>query len=179
METWARGSRACGADVSFRDVTIKIPDRGCAQGCQWRHTPEAWTEIWEKSVGWVPATEEEGWLSLAHHGLFDGCVHVVWARWKSQVYLSPYVEKLFNSKVIKSFLPELRSRKCFSCFGIPMLSIYGRYGHYERFAYRHEYVYFTSIYLAMLHGVKTVSDPLVAAKSGVGVSLSCSMRVCS
>ena len=25
-----------------------------------------------------------------------------------------------NSKVIKSFVPELRSRKCFSCFGIPM-----------------------------------------------------------
>ena len=35
-----------------------------------------------------------------------------------------HVEKPFNSKVIKSFVPELRSRKCFSCFGIPMLSIY-------------------------------------------------------
>ena len=45
--------------------------------------------------------------------------HVVWGRWKSQhrkiVCLSPYVEKPFNSKVIKSFVPELRSRKCF-CF---------------------------------------------------------------
>ena len=28
-------------------------------------------------------------------------------------YLSPYVEKPFNSKVIKSFVPEIRSRKCF------------------------------------------------------------------
>ena len=37
------------------------------------------------------------------------------------MYLSPYVEKPFNSKVIKSFEPELRSRKCFSCFGIPMV----------------------------------------------------------
>ena len=37
---------------------------------------------------------------------------------------SPYVEKPFNSNVIKSFVPELRSRKCFSCFEIPMLSIY-------------------------------------------------------
>ena len=36
----------------------------------------------------------------------------------------PYVEKPLNSKVIKSFVPELRSRKCFSCFRIPMLSIY-------------------------------------------------------
>ena len=41
--------------------------------------------------------------------------------WKSQhrkiVYLSPYVEKPFNSKVIKSFVPELRSRKCFCVSG--------------------------------------------------------------
>ena len=54
--------------------------------------------------------------------------HVVWERWKSQlrkvVYLSPYVEKPFNSKVLKSFVPELRSPKCFLCFMIPMLSIY-------------------------------------------------------
>ena len=38
-------------------------------------------------------------------------------RWKSQnrknVYLSPYVEEPLNSKVIKSFVPELRRRKCF------------------------------------------------------------------
>ena len=38
-------------------------------------------------------------------------------------YLSPYIEKPLNSKVIKNFVPELRSRKCFSCFGIPMLSM--------------------------------------------------------
>ena len=44
-------------------------------------------------------------------------------RWKSQhrkiVCHSPNVEKPFNSKVIKSFVPEQRSRKCFlwvSCF---------------------------------------------------------------
>ena len=45
-------------------------------------------------------------------------LHVVGGgRWKSQhrkiVYLSPHVEKPFKSKVIKSFVPELRSRKCF------------------------------------------------------------------
>ena len=38
-------------------------------------------------------------------------------------YLSLYVEKSLNSKVIKSCVPELRSRKFFLCFGIPMLSI--------------------------------------------------------
>ena len=33
------------------------------------------------------------------------------------VPLSPYVEKPLNSKVIKSFVPELRSRKCFCVSG--------------------------------------------------------------
>ena len=58
-----RCSRACCADVSFRDVTIKIPDNGFDQGCEWRHAPEAWAEIWEKSVSRVLASEEDGWLS--------------------------------------------------------------------------------------------------------------------
>ena len=48
-------------------------------------------------------------------------------RWKSQnrriVLLSPYVEKPLNWKVIKSFVPELKSRKCFSCFEIPMFYV--------------------------------------------------------
>ena len=38
--------------------------------------------------------------------------------------LSPYVEEPLNSKVIKSFVPEQRSRKCFSCFEIPMFYLY-------------------------------------------------------
>ena len=76
-----------------------------------------------------PASGEDGWLSLARGGLGQ-----VWhemsggGRWKSQnrknVYLSPYVEEPLNSKVIKSFVPELRSRKCFSCFEFPMLYVY-------------------------------------------------------
>ena len=66
-------------------------------------------------------------------------------RWKSQhrkiVYHSSYVEKPFNSKVIKSFVPELRSRKCFLCFGIPMLSIYELWTFYVHFTYPyHGYV---------------------------------------
>ena len=32
-------------------------------GGEWRHAPEAWAEIWEKAVSWVPASEEEDWLS--------------------------------------------------------------------------------------------------------------------
>ena len=36
----------------------------------------------------------------------------------------PYVEKPFNSKVIKCFVPELRSCKCFSCFRIPIYELW-------------------------------------------------------
>ena len=57
------------------------------------------------------------------------------------VSLSPYVEKPFNSKVIKNFVPELRSRKCFLCFGIPMLYMY------ELWTF---YVYFTYPYICLL-----------------------------
>ena len=51
------------------------------------------------------------------------------ARIKKNVYLSPYVEEPLNSKVIKSFVPELRSLKCFSCFEILMFYVY-IYEHY-------------------------------------------------
>ena len=49
--------------------------------------------------------------------------------------LSPYVEKPLNSKVIKSFVPELRSRKCFSCFIIPMFYVYMLWTFDVRFTY--------------------------------------------
>ena len=50
-----------------------------------------------------------------------------------RLYLSlPYVEKPFNSKVIKSFVPELRNRQVFFVFRDSYV-IYVRYGHYERF----------------------------------------------
>ena len=78
------------------------------------------------------ASGEDGWLSLARRsqasGLCGGCRTRWGVRWKSQnrknVYLSPYVEEPLNSKVIKSFAPELRSRKCFSGFEIPVLSLW-------------------------------------------------------
>ena len=100
--------------------------------------------IWKKSVSWVLASAEDGWLSELTEAL-RRVPRVVGCRWKSQrrkiVYHSPYVEKPFNSKVIKSFVPELRSRKCFSCFGIPMLSIYMLWTFYVHFTYPyHGYV---------------------------------------
>ena len=56
--------------------------------------------------------------------------------------LSPYVEKPFNSKVIKIFVPELGSRKCFWCFRIPMFYVY---------VLRTFHVSFTYLYLAMVY----------------------------
>ena len=50
---------------------------------------------------------------------------------------------LMSKNIFKRFVPKLRSRKCFSCFGIPMLSIY-ELGTF--------YVYFTYLY----HGYVTV-----------------------
>ena len=78
-----------------------------------------------------PASEEDGWLSLACRSQASGFVAGATRdreRWKSQnrknVNLSPYVEEPLNSKVIKSFLPEIRSRKCFSYFEISMFYVY-------------------------------------------------------
>ena len=68
-----------------------------------------------------PASGEDGWLSLARRALRGGC-HTCWGggRWKSQnrkiVPLSPYVEEPLNSKVIKGFVPEQRSRQVFFVF---------------------------------------------------------------
>ena len=80
--------------------------------------------IWKKTVEFLARKKkvdfhllaEALWQVRTWFGA-DGKVSI--ERW----YLSPYVEKLLNSKVIKSFIHELRSRKCFSCFGIPMLSM--------------------------------------------------------
>ena len=99
--------------------------------------------IWgvlKNSVGWVPGTEEDGWLlglAEARRICALRAPHEVGGRWKIQnrknVYLSPYVEEPLNSKVIKSFVPELRSRKCFSCFEIPMYYVYMWRTFYVRF----------------------------------------------
>ena len=68
-----------------------------------------------KKVSWVEnwSPNQKGRLSLARRG--PGQVsHEMGDRWKSQnrknVYFSPYVEEPINSKVIKSFVPEQRSR---------------------------------------------------------------------
>ena len=123
MQTWAQVFTRARSDVLFRDVKIKIPDSWLDQGCECRYAPEAWAEIWEKSVSWVlgprktvdfrgspnlgqwPCGRCRTWFGA------NGIVRI--ERW----YLSPYVEKTFNSIVIKGFVRELRSRKCFCVSG--------------------------------------------------------------
>ena len=142
------GVRARGEDVSFRDVKIRIPESKCDFGlwmtsCTGSVRGGFW-EIWEKSVGFLRPRKTVDFRSPP--GPCGGCRTLFQGRWKSQhrkiVSRSPYVEKPLNSKVIKSFVPELRSRKCFSCFRIPMLSIY------ELWTF---YVHFTYSWMALLH----------------------------
>ena len=100
---------------------------------RWRMWPGTWVTSRTGSVGWDLKSQLVE-LSLAFRRRrmtfacsprpCGGCHMYWWGRWKSQVYLSPYVEKPFNSKVIKFFVPALNSRKCFSCFGIPMFNVY-------------------------------------------------------
>ena len=133
--------RVRGKDVSFTDVKIKIP-----WGCEWRHAPEARAEDFgrfEKVESWELDSEREGSTFGARRGQMNlpatGAARNCGGRRKSQnrknMYLSPYVEEPLNSKVIKSFVPELRSRKCFSCFGIPMFYVYMLWTFYVRFTY--------------------------------------------
>ena len=116
--------------------------------------PGTWVTSRTRSVGWDLKShlvescrpKKKGDFRLFTEALWwVPHVCVWWDRWKSQnrkiVPLSPYVEKPFYSKVMKGFVPELRSRKCFSCFGIPMFYVYMLWTFYVRFTYPyHEYV---------------------------------------
>ena len=95
-------------------------------------------EFWKCQLS--SASGEDGWLSLACRGLVSGA-HVVWDRWKNQVYLSPYVEKPLNSNVIKSFVPELRSRKCFRVSGF-LCSMHICYEHSMYVSHIHVWLYY-------------------------------------
>ena len=134
-------TRASGADVSLRDVTIAQMGNG-ARECGWRRAPEARGGFWKKSVSWVlPREKTVSFRLLAEarpvalwrvpHEMGGGDGKVIIERLRISL---PYVET-FNSKVIKGFVPELRSRYLFSCFGIPMFYVYMLWTFYARFSY--------------------------------------------
>ena len=82
-----------------------------------------------------------------------GRCHTRWGvgRWKSQdrkiVALTPYVEKPLNSKVIRSFVPELRSRKCFPCFEISMFYVIYIWTLYVHFTHSRIWLWYIYIYM--------------------------------
>ena len=124
MQVSTRGRGGC---VVHR-CQNKNPRERLTSGCEWRHALEV---RGRRILGILKKSGEDGWLSLVPLSQAMGLWrvwHMLGGRWKSQnwknVYLSPYVEELLNLKVIKSFVPELRSRKCFSCFEIPMFYVY-------------------------------------------------------
>ena len=120
-----------GADISLRDITIAQIGNG-ARECGWCHAPEAHGGFWgfwksqlvELRTGQQTRRSTFGSRRGQTNLRATGAARDGGGRRKSQnrknVYLSPHVEEPLNSKVIKSFVPELRSRKCFSCFGISM-----------------------------------------------------------
>ena len=160
MFTRARAERTFPSEMSQEPRGETGPKE-----CDWRHAPEArggFWEFWRKSVelrfrsgrgrtdlcaagtaqSWELDSEREGsafWARWGGTNLRATGAARDEGRWKSQnrknVYLSPYVEESLNSTVIKCFVPELRSRKCFSCFGIPMFYVYMLWTSYVRFTY--------------------------------------------
>ena len=113
-----------GVDVSFRDVKIKIPDRGMWMTSCTESERGGFGGIWKKSVSSeldshgksrLSGLAEARWICVlqAPHemgGGADGKVII------ERLCISlPYVET-FNSKVIKGFVPELRSRYMFFVF---------------------------------------------------------------
>ena len=95
--------------------------RAC--GGFWGFWKSQWVEL-------SPASEEDGWFSLARGGLGQVSLErrgqMKKPESKECVSLS-YVEEPLNSKVIKSFVLGL-SRKCFLCFEI-LCSMYICYEH--------------------------------------------------
>ena len=115
-------THAHGADVSFIDVTIAQMGNKASK-CEWCHAPAARGAFWDfEKVSWVETCPGRRRLTFAcspKPGQWPlwRVPHEIGCRWKSQdrknVYLSPYFEESLNSKVIKSFVPELRSRYVF------------------------------------------------------------------
>ena len=114
--------------------------------------------IWEKSVSWVLASEEDGWLS----GLAEARPVVCsggrawWWWWWGEADGKVSIERLcitllmsknlLTQKVIKSFVPELRSRRCFCVSGF-LLSIYMSYEHSMYISHIYVWVCYTSSFI--------------------------------
>ena len=137
--------------------------RNGASKCEWRRAPKR-----AEDFGNLKKVRELK-LDSGREGLTFTFLRRPWAglardwgggRWNSQnrkiVPLSSYVEKPLNSKVMKSFVPELRSCKCFSCFEI-LCSIYIYiyiWTLYVHFTHSHIWLWYSTIPLVDLSVVK-------------------------
>ena len=85
-------------------------------GNEWRHAPEARGGFW-KSQSWdLPRKKTVGFRLLAETFVADATRDGVGADEKARIerlYISLPDVETFNSKVIKGFVPELRSRYIF------------------------------------------------------------------
>ena len=120
-------TRAGGADVSLRDVTIAQMGNG-ARECGWLHAPEAlggFGGFWGSQLSWELDSERKESTFGARWGQTNLCAtgaarNGVWGQMRKVIIeilciSLPYVET-FNWKVIKAFVPELRSRYVFFVF---------------------------------------------------------------
>ena len=138
-------TRTGGADVSLRDVTIVQMGNG-ARECRWRHAPEAhggFGGFWKSQLVELRTRHRTGRVDFrgslrpdefTRYGrrmrwVADGKASI------ERLCISLSYVETFNLKVIKSFVPELKSRKCFSSFGIPMFYVYMLWTFYVRFPY--------------------------------------------
>ena len=112
-------ARARRADVSLRDVTIARDEE---QGYRVWMTSRTGSArrilgIWRKLVELRTGHRTRRLTFACSRRPLWRVLHVFRGGWKSQnkkiVPLSPFVEKPLNSKVIKSFVPEQRSRQVF------------------------------------------------------------------
>ena len=116
--------------------------------------------LWKSQLSWFLRSEEEGWLSLACRSQTSGLVVGAARKWnRKNVYLSPYVEEPLNSKVIKSFVPEPRSRKCFSCFGIPMFYVYMLWTLWTMYICYEHSMYVSRIHIWLCYTTPQETDP--------------------
>ena len=151
------GDQACGRNGRITQRCHKSPDGKRGYRVRVTSRTRSARRIWgilKKSVSWVESCLGRKRLNFACSSKpgqqpFWRVPHVCGGgRWKSQnrknVYLSPYVEE--------PFVPELRSRKCFSCFEIPMFYVYMLWTFYEYFPYSCMGLLHSSTYLVYSTG---------------------------
>ena len=119
--------------MSFTDVNIKIPrewdvTRDVNDVMHRKRARRIWGDL-KKSVVELCLERRRFDFRLLTVALCRVCI-CFGADGKVRCYLSPYVKKPLNSKAIKSFVPELRSRQVF-------------------FVFRDSYVLYIYIYIVM------------------------------